>query len=93
MQRFHIVPLIGISLMTNEIEHSVMVYWPFVCMRFSFMEMSIVLTFILFLIFLPQHSAFELCPWGGVGSSFFASDSCRVYAPTEVYPFPYMDGR
>lgn len=64
VQRFHIVALISISLMTNETEHSVMVYWPFVCMCFSFMEMGIVVIFILVLIFLPRHSAFELYPCG-----------------------------
>lgn len=62
------MPLIGISLMTNEIERSVMVYWPLARVCFSYMEMGIVLTFILFLIFPSQHATFEFCPCGGVGS-------------------------
>lgn len=28
--------LIDISLVTNETEHFFMVYWPFVCLNFSF---------------------------------------------------------
>lgn len=71
MQRSYTVVLIGISQMNNEIEHSFTVYWPCVLCAF--------LTFTFFLIFLSQHSAFELYLCGGVGSLFFASDSCRVF--------------
>lgn len=69
--------LIDISLVTNETERFSMVYWPFVCLHFSFIQMGIVQDSILFLPLPPPCSAFELnLRQRGVGSPLFASLSC-----------------